>query len=894
MHIKTRTTVKSSIFSISLISAILFLFISAPAFGQNIKDMQHKLSKIDTQLGTIKIKFDHLNSATIDIKEESYSIKAEQSYDEGYSLYSTGDYKNASLALFEAVKTKSFKKNKKYVEALYYLAESLYQDRNFVGARNYYAKYLNKKGKKYAQESLNKIMLIAEKLNNYSNIDKYYLRLTKLVPIEKINKNKKYIFAKSLYKKNDFKGSLKAFESIYLDSPNYYRAVYFKGTIFVILKNYAKAEAEFIKITSKLANNRQEKKLYELSLMSLARLYFEQEKFKQAITHYQKIKRDSSLFADALYELCWTYLTKGMYEQDNIALQNAQVGFDSLILEQQSNLKALERLVQKLRRALSDPSKSEEKEKERIKMLETLVQEIENVELLTVQVDTVSKEFEQLRKEGLVVGKGRKTTKRLEGPSVNKATHTLDIMLLKYPESKIASDARLLKSNILLKQKNYDEAEKLAHKVVNDFSKNQKSLDSWIEKTENPVKYFNELLAKSKSKSTEVKPTDFMPENTVEWASDQQNVSRALYVVNDIQSGNQMLEETRNHMDKLITLMNQGGSLDMFPVLKKARTQATEIENKLITIKNNLLNLEEKIAFNKAGDKDVQELQSLKKESSRLNTMFDSMPKTSKDVQARQSTFLRRIARLESLVASLKNDILDLSRQFDHIKKWSDDSKNWIQDDSKGKKKFLKRIRTEEKNIKDMMGLIEDISDIFAVAKAKGGVGVALTKEDNVRQNLSDNLAKQKKILKRIRNKLTNEERTLLSKFDTVSSRLEKLQANVKRFYVKIDDKSNKSASHLIKQAKKERRRLKKYKKLLQKMKNKSANLVGSVAYDSLKDVKAVFNDYSLQADLALTDIVWERKQDVSKEAEIISMEQMVKADEIDKESKEVLMDIDY
>ncbi|MDP3505376.1 MAG: tetratricopeptide repeat protein [Myxococcales bacterium] len=228
-----------------------------------------------------------------------------------------GDYATASVLFYDLVANKDFQKTPRYIDALYSLADSLYEMKNYLGARLYLRQVLDLRGKYYKQ-ALAKYLEIAGRLNFFVGIDEYITQARGLsggaLPAEL-----SYVYGKWLFSRDDLEiadrvpRAQAVFDGLAREAggPLRLQSIYFIGVGHVRLKAWDKAIESFTQVTKMTARDARDRKVQELAEVSLGRVYFEVAKYDEAVEHYSHVPQQSDNFPDSLYEIAWCYVRKG-------------------------------------------------------------------------------------------------------------------------------------------------------------------------------------------------------------------------------------------------------------------------------------------------------------------------------------------------------------------------------------------------------------------------------------------------------------------------------------------------------------------------------------------------------------------------------------------------------
>ena len=265
----------------------------------------------------------------IELVEKQYTLREEtsdeaarlQRFSDGEIQYLLNDYATASVLFYDLVANKDFQKSPRYPDALFYLADSLYAQKNYLGSRLYLRQLLALR-KSHYKEALARYLEIAGRLNEFTGIDEYINQARGLsggaLPPELT-----YVYAKWMFRRQDLPveeriaRSRAIFQTLAGDQtgPFHVQSAYFIGVGYVRLKQWDQALAQFLGVTQAQARDDKERAVKELADLSMGRVYFEVGKYDDAIDRYARIGQQSDSFPDSLYEIAWSYVRKGELER---------------------------------------------------------------------------------------------------------------------------------------------------------------------------------------------------------------------------------------------------------------------------------------------------------------------------------------------------------------------------------------------------------------------------------------------------------------------------------------------------------------------------------------------------------------------------------------------------
>ncbi|MBI5529164.1 MAG: tetratricopeptide repeat protein [Deltaproteobacteria bacterium] len=224
------------------------------------------------------------------------------------------DYTSASVLLYEIVEDPANKAHPAYFDAVSSLANALYLDKNYFGAREYYRRLVEKGGRKYFQGSLKRLIEIASETGNYDGLETYF-SLVRQLDAGALSSDIFYVLGRSLYLRGDVTRALEIFQTVADGTSHFLQARYFIGTILVKKGRFADAQAIFEDIARRKPEGKAGRLVTDLAHMAIGRILYEQGKYLEAADAYQAIDRDSEYFEESVYEVAWIYIKKGEFEK---------------------------------------------------------------------------------------------------------------------------------------------------------------------------------------------------------------------------------------------------------------------------------------------------------------------------------------------------------------------------------------------------------------------------------------------------------------------------------------------------------------------------------------------------------------------------------------------------
>jgi hypothetical protein len=145
-------------------------------------------------------------------------------------------------------------------------------------------------------------------------------QLTQRVIVKDLNKSLRNDFRYYLgrffhdYNRNEL--ALQYLGKVEKGADDYPEALYLKGATHLSLDNKPEALRDFERsIRAGERDEESNQEILELAYMALARVFYEVGAYDVALFYYQKLPRDSSRYAQALFETAWTYTIKNDFKR---------------------------------------------------------------------------------------------------------------------------------------------------------------------------------------------------------------------------------------------------------------------------------------------------------------------------------------------------------------------------------------------------------------------------------------------------------------------------------------------------------------------------------------------------------------------------------------------------
>ncbi|MDI7266969.1 MAG: tetratricopeptide repeat protein [Myxococcota bacterium] len=243
--------------------------------------------------------------------DEDRSRQVEERLADGEMFFRLRFWEEAGILFLDIVE--NHPRHTAYSDALFSLAESLYQADDPYGAREYFERVLGHAGemrfRPYLHRALGRLIEIAIRTEDFDDVERYFAELNRL-PTGEVAAVAPYFRGKYHYFRGNLQDAERAFVSVPDDSRYVLHARYFIGAILTKHGRYPQALDAFQRVLLTPASTDEDKQVVDLTYLAVGRLSYELNKYDEAVAAYQRLSQDSKYFDRALYEVAWVHLAR--------------------------------------------------------------------------------------------------------------------------------------------------------------------------------------------------------------------------------------------------------------------------------------------------------------------------------------------------------------------------------------------------------------------------------------------------------------------------------------------------------------------------------------------------------------------------------------------------------
>jgi len=232
-----------------------------------------------------------------------------------------GDHEPAAEGFFALVTTGALSDAGLHRDAEWYLAESLLGMRNYQTAAERFQVVADDSGHPFRDDSVRRLLELYAQSGEVAAFQQLYddeIRSGKVQPTPEIT----YSLGKAFYQQGELTTAASTFSQVPPGNVWHAKSQYFLGVIGVVEERLDEAVTHFRQTADLSIDSADGRRVHDLALLALGRIYYERGEFLQAAEHYSEIGADSEYQADKLYEVIWTAIKQKRYAD---ALNNIEI-----------------------------------------------------------------------------------------------------------------------------------------------------------------------------------------------------------------------------------------------------------------------------------------------------------------------------------------------------------------------------------------------------------------------------------------------------------------------------------------------------------------------------------------------------------------------------------------
>ena len=314
----------------NFVKILLLLFVFTQyciALDEDLRqEIENGISQLTKELDEVNDQYSSAQAKYLSplVLNSEYETPVEKKIMKAEFYFNKKDY-ISSGSLYYSIVISRVEKDSIWEESLFKLSESLYRNRNYISAKRYFEMLITTiPDSIHRIECLKRLISSSYYLGEYSSAKKYYSKFMEIGYDMSKDQELIYFLGKSLFFDEQIQEAVNIFKTINDKSSYFPQSQYFIGSIFLNAGKDKEALAYFEKVvglSDKDDRYFKFEKIRDLALLAAARIAFDLDDLNLTLKYYLMLDKNSKHFAEAYYELCWTYIKREEYRKAINALR---------------------------------------------------------------------------------------------------------------------------------------------------------------------------------------------------------------------------------------------------------------------------------------------------------------------------------------------------------------------------------------------------------------------------------------------------------------------------------------------------------------------------------------------------------------------------------------------
>jgi tetratricopeptide (TPR) repeat protein len=455
------------------------------------------------------------------------------------------------------------------------------------------------------------------------------------------------------------------------------------------------------------------------------------------------------------------------------------------------------------------------------------------------------------------------------------ALRHIDILLLSRPDSVFMPDAKRLRADLLKNQGEFGKAIDTYEDLLETFDPALASLNAMVDGQSDPLLYFQNLVAQDR-----LGTANYLPEDIARWAPPNERMDEAVKMVKSLGQSYENTEEVKLLIREIESAIESDNRYQLFPGLREAWLLVMSVENRTLSLHRDL-NITEANLLPQSSP----QLEAASQERAAAEAAFASIPQNrdefllrSQRLAADLETRKLRAYRLRALIEASQSKV-------NAIDQWLRLNSAKVSLGAQQEGELRAGIIQARSDIETMTAELRDVDHQIRILDTLGGVDAGLAEhENNVRKTLKLALIRERDAMQPLRAQ------------DPKFQRIDQLRADLDRADADLGSLRTQLTASIDARITDVRRRLGSEKELVQKytvdynqLRGDVQLIAGAIAYQHWDQVRTLFGDLVLAADMGVVDVAWLKKEATTEKLDNLKDERNRENDVLKQDFEQVL-----
>ncbi|AEI65390.1 tetratricopeptide repeat protein [Corallococcus macrosporus] len=366
-------------------------------------------------------------------------------------------------------------------------------------------------------------------------------------------------------------------------------------------------------------------------------------------------------------------------------------------------------------------------------------------------------------------------------------------------------------------------------------------------------------------------------------------VRERVRMVEELDSSRRGREEAAAIARRILDALDTRG-LESFPELQEANTRADAVDTALAQADAELVRVETLALEGVLTPAERARLAEARAAREALERRFSALPTTLKALEARRERMQRRVDEVDLETHRLDFEVQSLHAIAASVRKWVEDSRPHRRTPPDEEREFLLQLQAEVQTLKDLQAELTAVR--ARLADERNAVDTTLAGERELRAAYADALRREHALLAAAEPRADADAVATLRRSQAARGRLDGMRGRVTAARAVVRERLERQGRVIREKVVAEQQRLERYEAELAAVSGDARQLMGRVAYDSVRRVRQQFYDLVLKADVGLVDVAFNEKQDKTTAIQTLSMQKDEALRELDAEFQDVLSEV--
>ncbi|MFP4597144.1 MAG: tetratricopeptide repeat protein [Persicimonas sp.] len=442
------------------------------------------------------------------------------------------------------------------------------------------------------------------------------------------------------------------------------------------------------------------------------------------------------------------------------------------------------------------------------------------------------------------------------------ASRVTDIFLyLSNPDPTFVPKVKLLKADLHLRLQQYERAKATYDDVVGSFTPVKDELEEFTDQKQDLRAFFEELV---EAEMRGERPR-YMPRLVQQWIEGSEELDQAKLNVSDLARVRRDIEASYSDLEQMEARLESGARVESFPALAEGMALAVEVESRLVSLRQDMIEEQYNVLSSKMTDTQEQEWERLEAQVSKLRERYKEMPKSQADVRERARHIEERFTQLRRNLDEVTFQIDNQSEQLDAIDDYLDDPDrhSFSAEEMRELEEKRAEARATISQLRDLKAALQQETE---VARQRVGMGdEAMVREQQVRKQYRRKLAEQREFLEQVDTRGSADGSQQLEELQQARQILPRVESRLQGFFSRMNELVGERADELTRDLVSERKMLTMLDQEVASLMGESKQVTAVLAYHSFQQVKRDFQDLIMRGDIGLIDVAWQKKEDTTR-----------------------------